>query len=97
MLSESRGLVRLKLHVQPAAKRNVVVGLHGEALKVAIAAPPVDGKANEAVRTFVAEFLQVPVNSVSVVAGASSRRKVVAIAGMSIAEIQLRVNALLQD
>lgn len=96
MLSESRGAVRLALHVQPGAKRNAIVGVHGDALKVAISAPPVDGKANEAIRTFVAEALGVSASAVSVVAGASSRRKVLAIADVSLADIQMRVNALLQ-
>ncbi len=95
MLSESRGVVRLALHVQPGAKRNAVVGIHGHALKVAISAPPVDGKANEAIRVFVAELLCVPVSAVSMVAGVTSRRKVVAIAKLSMAEAESRVHALL--
>ncbi len=96
MLSESRGAVRLTLHVQPGAKRNAVVGVHGDALKVAVSAPPVEGKANEAIQAFVAKALGVPAATITIVAGASSRRKVLAIAGVSLADIQLRINALLQ-
>ena len=96
MLSEARGVVRLTLHVQPGAKRNAVVGVYGDALKLAIAAPPVDGKANEAVQAYLAELLGVSARAVTLVAGASSRRKVWAIAGVTLSEVQARVHALLQ-
>ena len=96
MLSESRGAVRLALHVQPGAKRNAIVGVHGDALKIAIAAPPVEGKANEAIRTFVAEALGIPAQMITLVAGASSRRKVLSIEDVSLSDMQARVNVLLQ-
>ena len=96
MLSESRGAVRLALLVQPGAKRNAIVGVHGDALKIAIAAPPVEGKANEAIRTFVAEALGIPAQMITLVAGASSRRKVLSIEDVSLSDMQARVNVLLQ-
>ncbi|MEO7359056.1 MAG: DUF167 domain-containing protein [Gemmatimonadaceae bacterium] len=96
MLSESRGAVRLTLHVQPGAKRSAIVGVHGDALKVAISAPPVEGKANEAVRTFVAAALGIPAHMISLVAGASSRRKVLLIEGILLPDLQARIDALLQ-
>lgn len=95
MLSESRGGVRLALHVQPGAKRNTVVGVHGDALKIAISAPPVDGKANDAICIFVAELLRVPVRSVIVIAGATSRRKVLQISDARVADVEAAVAAAL--
>lgn len=91
MLSEFRGVVRLALHVQPGAKRNSVVGVHGDALKIAVSAPPVDGKANDAICVFVAELLHVPVRSVSVISGATSRRKVLAISDTQLAQIEASI------
>lgn len=69
----------VSLHIQPGAKRTEVVGLHGEALKIRLAAPPVDGKANAALCAFIAECLNVPKRQVEVVAGLSSRQKRVAV------------------
>lgn len=65
----------LSCHIQPGAKRSEFVGLHGDALKVRVAAPPVDGKANEALRRFLAEAFSVPTGSVELVSGESSRQK----------------------
>lgn len=69
----------VSLHIQPGAKKTEVVGLHGEALKIRLAAPPVDGKANAALCAFVAECLDVPKRQVQVVAGLTSRQKRVAV------------------
>ena len=96
MLSQSRGAVRLALHVQPGAKRNAVVGLHGDALKVAISAPPVDGKANEAITSFIATALGISECQITLVAGATSRRKTLSIDGVTLTELQARIDALLQ-
>ena len=63
------------MHVQPGAKRSEVAGLHGEALKVRLAAPPVEGRANEALIEFVARTLQVPKRSVRLLKGQTSREK----------------------
>ena len=70
----------LDLHIQPGAKKNEVVGLHGDALKLRIASPPVDGRANAALITFLAEALDVPRQSLAVVKGETSRRKTVRVA-----------------
>ena len=67
--------LRLSVYVQPNARRSAIVGLHGEDLKVSIAAPAVDNKANLAVIAFVADVLGVPASSVSIRYGATSRRK----------------------
>ena len=74
--------VTLRLHIQPGAKKTEVVGLHGEALKIRLAAPPIDGKANACLIGFLAERLGVAKASVRLVSGESSRAKRVRIAGV---------------
>ncbi len=72
----------LRLRVVPNAKRSEVVGAHGEALKVKVQAPAVDGKANEALLAFLAEKLGVARRDVTLVAGEKSRDKTAAIEGL---------------
>jgi uncharacterized protein (TIGR00251 family) len=80
-LREDGSGIVLALHVQPGAKRTWVAGLHGDALKIRLAAPPVEGKANDALRRFVAEAFGVPLRNVTLVRGATSRDKVVRVEG----------------
>ncbi|MDK9692117.1 DUF167 domain-containing protein [Azospira sp.] len=74
------GRLLLTLHIQPGAKKTEVCGLHGDALKIRLAAPPVDGKANGALLAFVADRLGLPKSAVSLKSGQTSRRKVVEVA-----------------
>jgi uncharacterized protein (TIGR00251 family) len=76
--------ITLTLHVQPGAKRSEIAGLHGEALKIRLAAPPVEGRANEALLRFIAETFGVPVRQVELRQGGQSRHKVVAVSGSSV-------------
>jgi hypothetical protein len=69
----------LSIHIQPGAKRSEVAGLHGDALKIRIAAPPIDGRANAALEAFVAKALGIAKSRVSVVKGLQSREKLVAV------------------
>lgn len=69
------GSLVLTLHVQPGARTTAFAGRHGGALKVRLAAPPVDGKANAALCAFLAEFCGVPKSAVSLVGGEASRAK----------------------
>lgn len=78
-LRESDGRTTLTLHIQPGAKKTEVAGLYGDALKIRLAAPPVDGKANAALIEFVAERLGLAKSAVSLKSGQTSRRKVLAI------------------
>lgn len=71
---------RLTLHIQPGARKTEVAGLHGDALKIRLAAPPVDGKANAALIEFVAARLGVAKSSVGLVSGQTSRRKILEVA-----------------
>jgi len=73
---------RLNLRVSPAAARSAVVGRHAAGWKVRVAAPPEDGKANDAVIRLLAETLALSVRDVRIVSGGSSRDKTVALAGM---------------
>jgi len=69
----------LTLHVQPGAPRTAAVGAHGDALKIRLAAPPVDGKANAELLRYLADAFAVPLRNVSLVRGQTSRQKVVRI------------------
>lgn len=71
------------LHVQPGARQTVVAGRHGDAIKVRLAAPPIDGRANEALLAFVAERSGVPGRAVTLVRGTASRSKVVEVLGLT--------------
>jgi uncharacterized protein (TIGR00251 family) len=67
--------VVLELHVQPGAKRTEFAGMHGERRKVRLAAPPVDGRANEALVEFIAREYGVPKSRVTIETGLHSRQK----------------------
>ncbi len=77
-------VLTLTLHIQPGAKRTDVAGLHGEALKIRLAAPPIEGRANEALLKFIAEAFGVPLRQVELKQGGQSRHKVVAITGSKV-------------
>ncbi len=70
-------VITLMLYVQPGAKRSEVIGLHGDALKIRLAAPPIEGRANEALLRFIADSFNVPLHNVELKQGALSRHKVV--------------------
>jgi uncharacterized protein len=71
------------IKVHPRAKQNAITGELGDALKLALTAPPVSGKANEACIEFFANLLKVPRSSVTIASGLTSRNKIVRIAGLS--------------
>lgn len=75
--------VTLRLHIQPGAKKTEIVGLHGEALKIRLAAPPIDGKANACLLAFIAERLGVGKSAVSLLSGDTSRAKRVHVSGVT--------------
>ena len=79
--------VRIQIQVQPRASRTEVVGPHGDAIKIRLAAPPVDGAANQALIRLVASTLHVPRSAVTVKAGHSARRKVVDVVGLSAEQV----------
>ena len=73
--------VMLTLHVQPGASRTEYAGLHGDAHKIRLAAPAVEGRANEALVDFLARAFGVRKSDVAIVSGASARRKIVRVSG----------------
>jgi hypothetical protein len=80
-LSSTPDVVRLRIRAQPRASRTETAGEYGGALKIRLAAPPVDGGANRELVRFLAKALGVPKSAVTVVSGESSRNKVVEIEG----------------
>ena len=78
----------LAVRVHPGARKNDVAGLHAGAVKISIAAPATDRRANEALIEFVAELLRLPRARVALVSGTTSRSKVLRITGKSAAEVR---------
>lgn len=85
-IQDSSSGVTFAIKVHPRAKKNAITGEVGDALKVALTAPPVDGKANEACIEFFAKLLKVPRSSVTIAAGLGSRNKVIRVAGLTAEE-----------
>jgi hypothetical protein len=83
--------VLVRVRVQPRASRDEIAGLHGDAVRIRLTAPPVDNSANDALVHFIAELLLVPRAAVRLVAGGSSRSKVVAITGVTLEEVTSRL------
>jgi len=82
---------RLRLRVTPGARRSGIVGRYGDAWKVRVAAPPEDGRANAAVVALLAETLELPRGSVTLVSGHGTRDKVVELAGVDPARVAERL------
>ncbi len=87
--------VLLRVHLQPRAAHDRVVGLHGEALKIALTAPPVENAANAALLAFLAALLQVPRASISLISGAKSREKRVLVSTTNPQHIAQRLASIL--
>ncbi len=82
-----------QVKVHPRAKKDAIVGEVGDALKLALRAPPLEGRANEACIAFFAELLNVPRSSVTIAAGQSNRNKVIRVAGRTAAQVEARLSA----
>ena len=85
----------LQVKVHPRARKNAITGVVGDAIKIALTAPPVEGRANEACVKFLSEFLNVPRSSVTIAAGESSRQKLIRIAGMTAAQVEEKLRAVI--
>jgi hypothetical protein len=79
------------VRIHPRAKRNAITGILGDALKLSLTAPPVEGRANDACIEFFADLLKLPRSSITIAAGQSSRNKVIRVAGLSAAEVEQRL------
>lgn len=87
--------VELFLYVQPRASRSKVAGIQGEELKIALTAPPVDGAANKACRSFVAKLCKLPRSRVVLMAGETSRHKRLLLEGANLRQIETLLEDLL--
>jgi uncharacterized protein len=90
-IHESDDGVSFAVRVHPRAKKNAITGELGDALKLSLTSPPVDGRANEACIEFFAKLLKVPRSSVTIASGQTSRNKVVRVVGLSAEELRKRI------
>jgi hypothetical protein len=92
MLREAAGGVTLAVRAQPGAKKTAITGVYGEGstaqLKIAVQAPPIEGRANEALIAFLAESFSLPRNRVELLAGELSRSKVFLVRGVTRAQAE---------
>jgi hypothetical protein len=87
-LTERANSITFSVRVQPRAARNAIRGEHDGALKIALTAPPVDDRANEALCRFLAESLNVPASAVTILSGERSRTKRIEVRGASAANLR---------
>jgi uncharacterized protein (TIGR00251 family) len=88
---ESDGGVSFAVKVHPRARENAITGEFGDALKLSLTSPPVDGRANQASIEFFAKLLMAPRSSVTIASGQTSRQKVVRVAGLWAEEVRRRI------
>ena len=86
-IQESGGGVTFAVKVHPRAKKNAIIGELGDALKLSLTSPPVEGRANDACIEFFAKLLKVPRSSVTIASGQRSRAKLIRVAGISVEEV----------
>ena len=90
-IAETTRTVVFSVKIHPRAKRNAVTGEVGDALKISLTAPPIDGRANNACIKFFAKLLKVPRSSVTIASGQSSRNKIICVVGLSSGELRERL------
>ena len=90
-IRENASGVTFSIKVQPRGKKNAITGEIGDALKISLTAPPVDGKANDACIDFFAKLLKVPRSSVTIATGHTSRNKVIRITGLTGQQVRERL------
>jgi uncharacterized protein (TIGR00251 family) len=90
-ITEAEGSVTFAVRVVPRASRNEIAGVHGNALKVRLTAPPVEGRANEALIAFLAQRLGVRKSQVEILAGTTSRHKMIRVIGLLAQEVGERL------
>jgi len=93
LIRETANGVTFAVKVQPRAKKNAITGEFGDALKVSLTAPPIDGRANEACIEFLAKLLKVPSSSVTIASGQTSRNKMIRVAGLTAEDVRKRLGA----
>jgi uncharacterized protein len=83
--------VTFAVRVHPRAKKNAITGALGDALKISLTAPPIEGRANEACIAFLAQLLNVPRSSITITSGQGGRNKVIRVVGISAEELRKRL------
>jgi uncharacterized protein len=91
IIHEHLSSISFRVRVHPRAKNNAITGEIGDALKLSLTAPPIDGKANEACVQFFANLLKVPRSSVTIASGQTSRNKVICVEGLSAEVLRKRL------
>jgi len=94
---ESSAGATFSVKVHPRARKNAITGTVGDALKLSLTAPPVDGKANQAVIEFFAGFFDIPRSSVTIASGQTSRLKVICVAGLRKQTVEQRLQEALAN
>jgi uncharacterized protein (TIGR00251 family) len=94
-LKESTTGVSFAVKVHPRARKNAITGITGDALKLALTAPPVDGKANQGVIEFFADLFAISRSSVTIASGETSRNKVIRVSGISAEQVRQKLQAAL--
>ena len=90
-LHESGDGVAFAVKVHPRAKKNAITGEIGDALKLSLTTPPVEGRANQACIEFFAKLLKVPRSSVTIASGQTSRNKVIRVSGQTAQQVRERL------
>ncbi len=90
-MQESSASVTFAVKVHPRAKKNAITGEIGDALKLSLTSPPVEGRANQACIEFFAKLLKVPRSSVTIAFGQTSRAKAIRVVGLSADEVRRRI------
>ena len=95
-LKESTSGVTFAIKVHPRARKNAITGTVGDALKLALTAPPVDGKANQAVIEFFSDLFAITRSSVTIASGETSRTKVIRVSGISADQVRQRLTSAMK-
>lgn len=97
MLRQTKDGVTLAVRAQPGARKTAIAGIYGEGvtgqLKIAVNAPPIEGRANDALMAFLAQTLDLPRSAITLVSGASSRSKVFLLRGISLAKVEAAIQS----
>jgi len=90
-ITSAAGGSAFRVHVVPRSRKNEISGRYDQAVKIRLTAPPVEGKANEALIEFLAKRLDVPKRTIEILSGASSRNKMVCVLGLTPQELEARL------
>lgn len=89
---QEENILILDVYVQPGAKRTEIVGFHGDSLKIRLASPPIDGRANETLLKYMGKLFDVSMRQVEIKRGDKSRHKIIAVANSKINPCDILIN-----